>query len=227
MKLAGVQYLRAVAAIGVVLDHCAVMISFPKYFGRQVFLFDFWQAGSLGVQLFFMISGFIIVVSSLEPYSLSPDKTPASFFVARFLRVVPMMWIAILSYAALRYVGRGDVSEISSYVNAFFLLPFGDYDPNNIWTLRHELMFYLVFAATFLPARPLRVLLFVWFFAPPVLWGLGLMPAAAGPLGESFGNFFSRWNILFGVGAVTGLLYQKFADRREHVLGAIPPVLSS
>lgn len=63
-----------------------------------------------------------------------------------------MMWLAIGSYAALRFLGRGSF-DLIPYINASLLLPFGNFEPNNIWTLRHEAMFYLVFGLSFLLSR--------------------------------------------------------------------------
>jgi peptidoglycan/LPS O-acetylase OafA/YrhL len=59
-QLVGIQYLRAAAVLFVVLDHTTGMAMLPKYFGEHFNIFDGWfQSGASGVDLFFVISGFI------------------------------------------------------------------------------------------------------------------------------------------------------------------------
>ncbi|MBN9142835.1 MULTISPECIES: acyltransferase family protein [unclassified Novosphingobium] len=227
MKIAGVQYLRAIAAIAVVLDHCCGMAAFDKYYGRKSILFDFLVSGSFGVNLFFLISGFIIVVSSTKFKSLTPSKTLGDFFKARAIRILPMMWLTIISYATLRILGRGS-AEWHSYLNAFFLIPFGDYDPNNIWTLRQEAIFYIIFGLTFLSGRKLWPVFLFWILIPflPQITALAQGVPASRPIGHQILlNFLSPVNVLFGGGAAIGLLYRKredlFHDNMNRVISAL------
>ena len=75
-KIVPIQYLRAVAAIAVVGAH------------------TFWNFGAEGVDLFFVISGFIMfyIIDS------RPEKSAKSFFLDRYLRIAPMYYIATLVF---------------------------------------------------------------------------------------------------------------------------------
>jgi exopolysaccharide production protein ExoZ len=162
--------------------------------------------------LFFVISGFIIIVSSCERRSLLRKKTIGAFMAALFIRIVPMMWLAIASYAVLRLLGRG-VFDHTPYVNAFFLLPFGDYDPNHIWTLRQEAIFYVIFALSFLWLRA-NWLFAVWLAAP---FAVAMIMPAQDPETMSAAsqillNIGSSQNMLFGMGAGIGFAYLRFPD---------------
>src|ERR1700737_2029314 len=59
-KLLGLQVLRGVAAVLVVLHHVAATLALPKYMGLVVAGGIFAPLGRAGVDLFFVLSGFII-----------------------------------------------------------------------------------------------------------------------------------------------------------------------
>ena len=88
--LVSIQYLRAFAALGVVAFHT----------GRATIL------GQAGVDVFFVISGFIMWMVTAEPVG------PAQFLWHRVVRIVPLYWIATLIMAAHRS------SSVSDTVNS-------------------------------------------------------------------------------------------------------------
>lgn len=76
-----IQYLRGVAALMIVLYHLGLPLSRAGYAGA-------WPEGlSHGVDLFFVISGFIMVVATRNP-----AVTPAIFLLRRFLRIAPLYY---------------------------------------------------------------------------------------------------------------------------------------
>jgi len=84
-----IQYLRALAALMVVWVHSLYMIpGVAEEFNAPNF-------GGAGVDLFFVISGFIMVVTTAEK-----DVTPMEFFCRRIVRVVPLYWLATLAMIA-------------------------------------------------------------------------------------------------------------------------------
>jgi exopolysaccharide production protein ExoZ len=157
----GIQYLRGIAVLAVVLGHSASFTSgglhvAPLLGGRL-------EPGRLGVDLFFQISGFIIAIVSLHGRDLAPAIGIGRFLQRRFIRIVPLMWIAVLCFATLQWLGhvRG---EGWSYLRAMLLLP-GNLAPTLLWTLRQELIFYVIFALSFLRGGKWRVLPVLWFAA--------------------------------------------------------------
>lgn len=213
-QVTGVQYLRGIAAIGVVGDHVAGMTAFPKYFGHTVLL-PVLSKGAIGVDLFFLISGFIMALISLD-IAGEPRLTRAEFFKRRFFRIVPFMWLAIAAYAALRLVGRGD-ADFLAYFRAIFLVPIGRVEPNNIWTLRHELIFYAVFAATFLGRRGARWLLGGWVLSPLVLVPLGFTFDATTGWRQAVSIFANPVNLEFGAGVIVGLAWVRRPWKRGNL----------
>lgn len=202
-EIVGLQYLRGIAAIAVVLDHSAGMASFDKYFGTVVFG-NALAYGAHGVDIFFVLSGFIIAYVALRPTTLVPDLSFATFLLKRALRILPLMWLAIGSYALMRTIG-GIPNNWLDYVRATFLFPIGPVAPLNIWTLRHEALFYLFFGVTWLAYPRIRYLLFVWFLAPLLIWMLSTNLSAS----QISSFLLSPLNLEFGAGFCLGLLYLK------------------
>lgn len=211
-EITGIQHLRAIAALAVVFDHSAAMANLPHYYGEKVFGYNYLIQGALGVDLFFLISGFIITISSLRPGTLEPRVTAKDFFWKRFNRIIPLMWIAIISHAILRFVGRGDI-EIAGYLRAIFLWPIGDLEPNVIWTLRQEAVFYIVFALTFFGYRALRVLMIFWIvsgFLFYILSRFGVVDLSASVWEGVFFTVAHPANIQFGIGLAFGIVWSHF-----------------
>jgi len=161
--------------------------------------------GVSGVDLFFLISGFIITIVSLDR-DWRPKVGIADFFVKRFIRIVPLMWIGIISWAILRYVGRG-VFPLEPYLLAMVVSPVGDLQPVHIWTLRHEFIFYAVFALTMLGPRWAKPLLAAWCLSPFLMMGW------EGP--DLLEKIAYAVNVEFGAGVLIGLAWLKGGNQFE------------
>lgn len=141
-----VQYLRALAALFVLLAH----VSF-KLETHSVNLISEYKIGSYGVDLFFIISGFIMCLTADKKKS-----TFIKFMRSRLIRIIPLYWV--LSFVAL-IIFLFDPSLVNSSGGqtsiwaSFTLMPNGDkYLINNGWTLSYEFFFYFVFSL-FIPFR--------------------------------------------------------------------------
>ena len=156
-QLVSIQYLRAVAAGLVVFFHCRDQ--FPGF--RQAIDSN---VGTAGVDLFFVISGFIMVVITTER-----ETTPGQFMLRRLVRVAPIYWFftTLIAAAALAVPFLFRDTEVSTehYLKSMLFWPHqSDHDPDFLaqmnplvkvgWTLNFEMFFYAVFAlALFLPRR--------------------------------------------------------------------------
>ena len=202
-ELIGIQYVRGLAALMVVLNHVSAMMAEAKYFGRHPFG-GVLETGGVGVDLFFTLSGFIIVYIAVDA-SWAPTMGAWVFFKRRFARIVPFLWVAILGDAALRALGRGYVPWLD-YLRAFTFWPFGEVEPGQVWTLRHEFLFYSVFALTFLSGR--RWLLAAWALSPLALAAFQRLFGPYIGLGPDVAFFlFNPIDLLFGLGVAFGLYY--------------------
>ncbi|MFJ9178806.1 acyltransferase family protein [Streptomyces sp. NPDC102360] len=190
-----------------------------------------WFAyGCLGVQIFFVISGFVICMSGW-------GRPLRSFFASRASRLLPSYWVAIVlvtAVFALPVVVYKAVSPSDALVNLTMLQqPLGvDRVLGVCWTLWAELRFYALFAlCVVLPgATRHRVVLFcaVWTLAAVLAEGSGeplatlvLMPEYAPFFIGGIGLYLVHRNrhdvTAWGIVAVSWLIGQHFAvDRTWH-----------
>lgn len=175
--IGGLQMLRGVAATLVVLFHLQAAATAE---GHDASLLRWFHGGEAGVDVFFVLSGFVI----FHAVQGRADRGAGWFLRQRFWRILPPYWAALgltlLALAAVTVL-RGDWSEWPSpgrILVSVFLLPLPDQVMAVAWTLTVEGMFYLVFAATFFRfgARGAVVALAVWALVTQGLrvWPTGL-----------------------------------------------------
>ena len=145
--LLSIQYLRGLAALAVVAYHACQWSKIP------------FDIGSAGVDVFFVISGFIMWRTTS-----GAGVGPLAFLKKRAIRIVPLYWLVTIGLVigALAVPDRfKDIEPTAWHVFAslafiqhlnpvgtpFPILPVG-------WTLNYEAVFYLIFAAALLV--PLR-----------------------------------------------------------------------
>jgi exopolysaccharide production protein ExoZ len=171
-KFISIQYLRGLAAILVLASHALLypLVGSDLAYGRL---------GWLGVILFFVISGFIMVAVTGEG-----RFSALGFLRRRFIRIVPMYWGATLVAAALALLApqlfKTTVYDTGQLVLSLLFVPFFNPVSGSIhplyklgWTLNYEVFFYVCFALlSFLGARSRVVWLTVAFTG---LAALGLL----------------------------------------------------
>jgi exopolysaccharide production protein ExoZ len=141
--LISVQALRAAAAIAVAICHFNIIEQMMTGTSAQVAeLFPL----SSGVDLFFVISGFVMVYSS-EPFFGTPGAA-GSFFFRRLARIAPLYWIVTLISIPLLSQAIDAPKLIASALFFPYRAPSGQIVPlfGPGWTLNYEMMFYLIFA---------------------------------------------------------------------------------
>jgi len=175
-----------------------------------------FPAGEFGVELFFVISGFVITMT------LDRSKSAADFLVARFSRLYPAYWTAVLVTSGVLVVAAGPFGVPSAnqvgfnltMAQEFFHVPSVD---GVYWTLEVELLFYALALALFTTGflRRLEKPLFAWLL---------LAALFASPLWESyveampFSGALARLLILqfapfFALGILFHRIYRKEGTR--------------
>lgn len=153
----GIQYLRAIAALMVVCVHF-VMTFRPDLGGPAM-----WTL-TRGVNLFFVISGFVMVVTCTH-------LSAGEFIRRRIVRIVPLYWI-LTTVIAIRAVlvpslFKSVVVTWPYFIKSLLFIPFANPAIGDAlmpllvpgWSLNYEMFFYALFALTLLTAKK-RVLLY-------------------------------------------------------------------
>lgn len=130
--------LRGVSIIIVILSH----VTKDK---ASNWLFD----GVIGVQIFFVISGFLITTLLLKEKIKTGKISLKHFYIRRVLRIVPVAYLFLLVLAILNYFFDLGVTLKSFIVAIFYIknlkLPGGDWYTGHFWSLSVEEQFYLLF----------------------------------------------------------------------------------
>jgi exopolysaccharide production protein ExoZ len=158
--LAGIQALRALAASAVLVAHTGG--EFEQHLSLHGLMPSFAN-GAAGVDLFFVISGFVMVYSSERLFN-RPDSF-RTFLTRRIIRIVPLYWTmtsVMLLWVIIRGFAASDASPLHALASYFFIpypRPSGPIDPlyGLGWTLNYEMMFYLIFACALLAPRNIAV----------------------------------------------------------------------
>ncbi|WP_284201157.1 acyltransferase family protein [Methylobacterium tardum] len=158
-SLDGIQIMRAAAATAVVFTHSITRVSMSinadssgSYFktcdGNQ------WVIGDFGVDLFFVISGFVMFYAHRSDFGVSGSTR--SFMIKRLVRIVPLYWLltslaVFIITLAPDVFSNGRELDVLWYISSYLFIPFPS--PSGVvapvvgvgWTLNYEFMFYYLF----------------------------------------------------------------------------------
>lgn len=159
-KLINVQIMRAAAALMVVTLHAQAFGVHNQNFSTPNFVpFTLIQLGN-GVDIFFVISGFIITLASAR---IVQERNIAEFVRRRIVRIVPLYWAILTAWIALILVKSAILHDPTAakqitpvnVVGSYLFYPvdgmgYGPKYPFPIldlgWTLNFEMLFYVLFA---------------------------------------------------------------------------------
>lgn len=166
-RLLNIQALRGFAVLCVVFVHLATIET--KYGGIQTILPHFLEFGMIGVDLFFVISGFIMLVTTRGKFQ--NISSASRFLYHRFFRIYPTYWvyttivlvIYIIHPSIVNSTQGNQVDILASYLlYPSYVLPLVMVG----WTLIHEVYFYILFALILFFVSEKYLLLAV------TLWGI-------------------------------------------------------
>jgi exopolysaccharide production protein ExoZ len=205
-RFADVQLLRAIAAMLVVVGHALYELQYlpgSEYLGWEKTI----RYGA-GVDLFFVISGFIMVYISADRRGVTAAQR---FLASRILRIVPIYWLLTATWTsfallqpAIHLVRSIDLRAILA---SFLFLPVPDaHTLSNLpllypgWSLNYEIFFYALFALALLAPGKRGIVAVIG-----VLGMLFVADAIWNPSGPVLGFFVNNAVLSFGYGMVIAL----------------------
>lgn len=215
-----VQVMRGIAALLVVVGHSQSAAGGIKAAAGGAFARSTLLPWGAGVDLFFVISGFIIVHASARLFGRTGAR--AEFLRRRLIRIVPLYWLvttlflALLAAASLK--GGDRFPTLPAILASYAFLPADTYRDGRLfpvfdlgWTLNYEMAFYALLAVVVpLPRR--------WALA-----AAGLLLALAVAIGALVTGPLALWFwtrpivVDFGLGVLIGALVARGA--------ALPPAI--
>lgn len=215
-RLGSIQVVRAAAALSVVLFHTNVVFG-PTQLIRGTDLGRVFAWGHSGVDIFFVLSGFIIPLIHFDD---DPGRRGAiRYAVKRTTRLYPFVigTVAVFALAAplFQFVTKDPgflAVSLGVMFSSFTLLPVGcDYMPGVLWSLVNEMSFYAVFLLVFVSHRA--------FFAGLALWSAAILAANFAKLFPGLTSCSSSplalYNLLFPIGVSIFGAYRVFRHRLQ------------
>ena len=142
-KITNIQVLRFIAAFSVMMVHLTL------------FGFGIW-----GVDIFFVISGFIMMYVT--------EKSHKNFFLKRIIRIIPIYWILTFGVFLVAILKpdllNNTTADYEHLLKSLFFIPFNKNETGHFpvlflgWTLNYEMIFYVIFTITIIFFRDNKII---------------------------------------------------------------------
>ena len=195
-RLRGIEAARGIAACLVVFYHAARHMDAACHMPLLRRLF---QSGHAGVDVFFVLSGFIILF--VHAGDVGRPARLGHYAWRRFSRVIPVYWVALgFTLVLAAFAGHGWPAIGRVLYSASLLPSWSEPLLGVAWTLQYELVFYAAFALLILDARAGLACFAVWL-AGIAACAFGLIATPLPP------SLLSTYNVefFFGMGAALAL----------------------
>ncbi|MGI8582240.1 MAG: acyltransferase family protein [Chitinophagaceae bacterium] len=207
-----IQLLRGIAALLVVLLHTTVNCN--EMFNSD-FLFNFFKFGGAGVDIFFVLSGFIITYTNDR--FIGKANHFSSFIRRRFVRIYPTYWIIISFFLLIQILlpafYRTHFSFDPKNILSTYLLFPGHIMVNGVsWTLSYEIFFYLLFSLSFFLLKKTGSFYIAILYAVIII----LLPVSGYNFetGNSWLSFITYpMNVEFFMGVLAAVLIPKISNK--------------
>jgi exopolysaccharide production protein ExoZ len=222
-RIDAIQGLRGIAALLVVVDHSILQLTagYHRTPAGAELVRQAEKIGLFGVEIFFLISGFIMTVTTYRQFSVPGATT--EFLWRRFVRIVPLYWLVTALLVVTLLVQRMPPEGRQVLLSLFFI-PYQDaaglYQPlvRRGWTLNYEMFFYALFALALL-----------WRFRSGIsaLLLVLVLSVVAGQVGFTepcdgylcgIAWFFTRPILLFFAGGIVLALLRILLETRNRLL---------
>ncbi|HWK05461.1 MAG TPA: acyltransferase [Puia sp.] len=151
-RIQPVDGLRSFAVLGVIWAHCWMFFGNPSLFIAGVNINQFFAFGGIGVDLFFVISGFCMYLMHSKNSAHFSLPLYGSFIRKRWLRIAPAFYFVVL-FESIKYLATQGIFPAKSFI--YHLLFINTFNPDNVlsppfWSLATEWHFYLILPFIFI-----------------------------------------------------------------------------
>jgi peptidoglycan/LPS O-acetylase OafA/YrhL len=234
-EIESLTWLRGLAALSVVVSHSMQALDVRYHPADELPGFGALHAlslGSLGVALFFVLSGCTLTLSNSK-LSIRSGRALTGFYAKRFFRIWPAYAVALLAYLAFRPLFQSLYGEpLGHWVETQFFTPasltdllkylglvFNITGPaelynNAFWSLPVEFQYYLMFPLFLLSMRALSI------FGPVLIAG-GLFFLGRSGILPLDSNLVLELGFTFAAGMVLGHVYTRWSFRLNRKLALL------
>lgn len=145
-NIKSIQYLRGIASIIVVLFHFRMILNESNPFNVHRFGDKLFANGINGVDLFFIISGFVIMLSTEKDHGVTVNSK--FFALKRFFRIYPPLIIFVIAASIIKESTATNLFKSLIPLNLDYMLSAPFFGYNNLvvaWSLTFEIAFYAIF----------------------------------------------------------------------------------
>lgn len=199
-RLHSLELMRGLAALSVALAHAAETIRHHPLLPFQNQTAGFELPGLPGVVFFFTLSGFVMMLRHGDDFGRPGRVLP--FLARRVARIYPLYWLTLAATLFMVWPIPLHPVAVASWLT-LWPLSWDNLVPV-AWTLRMEMIFYLILALAMLPRYGAAVFA-VWLAGTACAW-VGVI---AWPHTAPLNLLVSEYNIDFGMGLLAGLLWRR------------------
>lgn len=166
-RLHGLDYLRGLSALGIMVYHYTTWT-----WGEHAPGSFMGRVGIYGVAVFYVLSGITLIYIYASKLTLCKADL-IDFYTKRFFRIFPLLWLATLVSILLSKHAPNPLDLLLNLTGLFGLVKWNTYFATGAWSIGNELTFYLVFPLLVfllrrgkfgtLVALSIPVLLFLYF----------------------------------------------------------------
>ncbi|MBF4464714.1 acyltransferase [Flavobacterium sp. LC2016-12] len=151
-----IDFGRGIAILLVIIVHVG------QNFSDSIFLKKFTEVGSMGVQLFFILSSITLFNSYGNRYEKDGNERNIFFFIRRFFRIAPLYYFFALFYTLIEILLKGihSVEYWKVLISVLFLngviVPVINYIPPGGWSIGTEVLFYYMIPFLFSKIKSIK-----------------------------------------------------------------------
>jgi peptidoglycan/LPS O-acetylase OafA/YrhL len=138
-RLYNLDYLRGLAALGIMAVHLSTLAEGPlstqSFPGRY---------GVYGVSVFYIVSGLTLFFVYFDRIQINRHDL-GNFFLRRFVRIFPLFWLVTFLTMFVRDIVPSNTRLLYNLTGLFAVVDRHGYIAPGAWSIGNELIFYLVF----------------------------------------------------------------------------------